>query len=511
MSKISTDPLHELILNLSKSEKRYFKLRSSQHTIGEQNNYLALFDYLEKSAEYNETQLKNNFKKEAFINRLSISKKRLYDAILSSLDQYHQQNSVEANLYKMLNSFDILYTKSLYAQCNKILKSAEKIAAKYDAFHVTQEILKRSKKLIETENYLNTDNQKIDKILADDLKISKQIDLYNELWSIKSKIFIRLNKNSLSRSKDDILEITEIINNTKDLTKNQVLHFEAEYLFNHILSACYYSLSEFDQSLKYINSNVNLFENNPQNISENQSNYIGVLANCMHLTEKIGNVTEINDVLLKTRNIRKELNKTANEDLNIKIFSSLISAELSLAIKKGNETQTLALIEEIKENLKNYSSKLSFTRLIFFHYQISVVYTMLHEYKKASFHIKKLFAFDDFDKKEDLYYHSLLLDLLINFESGKKDLVSYGLQNVKRALKRKNKIYEYEDIFLQMISCFMASKNKFDLEEILENFHLKLTTLKSNPKEAAAFEYFDLIKWMENKLDLLKRGKVLAG
>ena len=62
---------------MSKAEKRYFKLYSSRHTLGEKNNYSILFDAIDKQEEYDEGKLMKKFKGEAFTNRFSISKRRL--------------------------------------------------------------------------------------------------------------------------------------------------------------------------------------------------------------------------------------------------------------------------------------------------------------------------------------------------------------------------------------------------------------------------------------------------
>ena len=114
MSTSIKDNLFDLIQSLTKSEKRYFKLMSSRHTIGEVNNYILLFDYLDKMDVYDESIVFEHFKGEAFLNRFSITKKRLYDNILSTLDTYHSNSSIDAGLYRSLHAADILYGKSLY-------------------------------------------------------------------------------------------------------------------------------------------------------------------------------------------------------------------------------------------------------------------------------------------------------------------------------------------------------------------------------------------------------------
>lgn len=58
---------------MSKPEKRYFKVFSSRHVIGDQNNYQILFDAIDKLAEYDESKLMKKFENEAFINHFSKS------------------------------------------------------------------------------------------------------------------------------------------------------------------------------------------------------------------------------------------------------------------------------------------------------------------------------------------------------------------------------------------------------------------------------------------------------
>ena len=83
MANSIKDTLHELIKYLSKSEKRYFKVYSSKHIIGSENNYNVLFDFIDKQRVYDEDEIFKFFKGELFLNRFSITKKRLYDYIIS--------------------------------------------------------------------------------------------------------------------------------------------------------------------------------------------------------------------------------------------------------------------------------------------------------------------------------------------------------------------------------------------------------------------------------------------
>ena len=68
MSKVPSQALFHLIKALNKLEKRYFKLYSSRHVIGEKNNYVRIFDLIDKQSLYDES---------AILEKASISKKQL--------------------------------------------------------------------------------------------------------------------------------------------------------------------------------------------------------------------------------------------------------------------------------------------------------------------------------------------------------------------------------------------------------------------------------------------------
>ena len=70
MSNKASDHLYKLVKSLSKAEKRYFKIFTSRHTIGESNSYQEVFDYIDKMSDYDEQMIKEHFKDESFIERL---------------------------------------------------------------------------------------------------------------------------------------------------------------------------------------------------------------------------------------------------------------------------------------------------------------------------------------------------------------------------------------------------------------------------------------------------------
>src|ERR1035437_5648878 len=117
-----SDHLFDLIRSLNPSEKRHFSLYAHRHIVGEENNYLKLFDAIDKQQEYDEVALKKKFSHEKFVQQIHVAKNYLYSLILKSLNEYHSADSSNIQLRELLNSAEILFGKGLYKQSSKILR-----------------------------------------------------------------------------------------------------------------------------------------------------------------------------------------------------------------------------------------------------------------------------------------------------------------------------------------------------------------------------------------------------
>jgi len=99
---------------MNRAEKRYFKLYTSRHVLGDHSNHQTLFDAVSKMKTYDESALLKKFEGEAFTRRFAIAKRRLYDMILRSLDAFHSESSLEAKLRRSMHQVEILFKKGLY-------------------------------------------------------------------------------------------------------------------------------------------------------------------------------------------------------------------------------------------------------------------------------------------------------------------------------------------------------------------------------------------------------------
>lgn len=499
MSSKVNNALFDLVHSLTKSEKRYFKLMSSRHAIGGENNYIVLFDAIDKQSEYDEEKLFKIFKGEAFLNRFSITKKRLYDHILSSLDAFHSVNSIEAQLHKMIHSYDILFEKSLYDQSRRILRSAEKLATKNEMHEIILLIAKKEKKLIETEGNA-IDKEAIELLNKKQNNSIDEIVLLNKVWRIKSQLFALLSKKGIARTIAETESYTEICQPILNL-KDEIEHssIETRYLIYHTLSAFYYAISDMENSLKQLQLNLQLFEDNKGVLNIEVNKQVSVFTNAIYVADRLGFHKESLIYLTQLKKFANSIDP--NEDLTIKLFSSISSIEFSLRIRKGDFVGAQKNAEKVEQQLIDFGDKITPLRRAFLEFKMAVTAFGNKDYSKALYWVNQILNNAELDKTEDIIGFTQLLDLLIHIELNHDKLLPYSLKNTLRFFKTRNRLYDFEKMFLQFISKLIKCTDQFEVQNLWEELYNDLTSITDNTFEGIVLEYFDFKSWAESKVN----------
>ncbi len=506
MSNKASETLHRLIKSLTKAEKRYFKIYSSRHVIGEKNNYQSLFDAIDKQVIYDEEKLFKKFKNQAFIKRFSIAKNRLYHSILKSLDSYYANSSVEAQLKRQIHCAEILFNKSLYDQSSKILKSAKKIAIKHEKATSLLEISHWEKRLLEKCNYEGISNEKLEELLVEDKKLLNKIDAFGELWNVKSKLFNSLYKSGKARNQEELKKFEVIIeNNVMERDENQ-MYTENIYLKNHIYSVYFYGINNYEKSYFYLQENLNLIEEKSSFFDEQPNIYVSVLTNMMFLALKINKTNEAKNLLKKLKALAELNSDKVNENESFKMFELTMSAELTL-LKESNEIEEgLKLIPAIEEGISKYAAKMSSMRKAFFYFSISTLYFADNQFKPALRWINKLLNNIDIDKTQDIHCMAQLYNLIVHLELGNHNLLPYTLRSTQRYLETRNKVYKFESLFLTFVNDSLKKRKELTAYDLHVRLAEDLNMLKNDPFEQPAFEYFDFAAWANNKVRGLNKA-----
>ena len=501
MSNKTSNNLFDLIKSLNKSEKRYFKLYSSRHTIGEQNNYISLFDCIEKMDTYNEDQIFETFKGESFLNRFSITKGRLYTNILKSLDLYYSTHSVDAQIYRTIHSADILFNKGLYNQAEKMLNSAEKLSIKHGKNILLLEIKNKQKKLIEKEMYSDLKQNQLTNLFNEETLILKEIEKYQQLWNTKSLLFNGINQKGIIRSNEEIKDLKLIVNQIKDIKVNKSSS-KIQYLYHHIYSAYYFAINDLEKSYTHIVKSKTIVENNAHLFEDSPNTYFSIITNLIYIATKLEKYKEGTKFLAELKAIPESKSYHATTDLDIKYFSSIYSLELFLKIEQLDFEGAEQLIPQIENGYEKFGDQINNIRKAYIDFKVAVVYLSLEKYEEALNWITKILNSEGIDKKQDIYCFAQIINLILHFEMNNLRFLPYALNSTKRYIKGRNRMFKFEELFLKAITKISKSDlNKFDLEDILIPIEKELFALKGDNFEQIVFDYFDFATWVKSKIE----------
>ena len=380
MSNKASNQLFLLIKSLSKQEKRYFKIFSNRHS-SDNNNYYRLYQIISQQEEYNEEEVYEKLKDQQFINRLSIAKTRLYEQLLKSLNAYHSNKTIDSELFSILMSIEVLYSKALYKSAWKKLQRGFKLAQKHEKHELVLQFYKWKHKLLEKENYESVDASKIDILWNAENDIVEQIKTYQKLWFIKSKIFKIIFYNG-SKSGKEVGMINLFLKKHIDSINKNNLCVNSEFLLHHIYSAFYYSTQNLAKSYEHLKSNLWLMEKHPQMFVDNAFSQISVLSNMAFIAFKLRKHQELTPLLLKLKNL-KSLVEDSDINMQIRWFYSYYSIYLAMQSEKNQVEVNEMEVNQIYKGIEKYSEKLPVFRRIDLEFALSVYYFKVGETRTA--------------------------------------------------------------------------------------------------------------------------------
>ena len=496
MANKASHQVHELISSLTPAEKRYFKLYADRHSSSSKNNYSKLFDAIDAQQEYDEKELLESFKGKPFLKHFSIAKNRLYHKILQSLNAFHAESSVEAELRRYLHYVEILYHKTLYNQCSRILATAEKIAAKNQKTIIHLSILQWKKKLVEVNNYEEND----DSIIGLENELIKQLRVGNELWKTKSAIFEQLFSIGQAREKE-VIEVTEeALAKIKQLKSNSGL-FQNQYLIHHTESAFHFQKGDYKSCKEALIDNRELIENNLYLVKQEPILYHSVLMNLVFVSAKQNEFSDVEKYLEESRLLPSKLKINPSSHIQHRIYSDGYALELAISNLKGDSAKGGQLVNVLPEKLKEWSGMLSDAKKASFMHGMSVMFFILGSTVDALKWNNELLNTISINKSEDSFCYGLILHAILHYEMNNYEILPSVLKSLKRYLEIRERRHRFEDHFLtlgkKLVKHGGLSRPRVDFEEFIG----EITPLQNMPFEKIAFEYFDFIAWAKSHLE----------
>ncbi len=496
MSKDHSDHLFVLIKSLSGSEKRYFKLKNTSSN-QEDLKYLRLFDEIANRHDFDEEKIIAN---NAWIKRAQFSnlKAHLYRKLLQSLKEYSSTTNEDIAIREQIDHIQLLYDRSLYQQSMLLIKKVKKAIRKSDNLELQLEVLKWEKNLLPYSLGKNS-LSRLRQIIEETNKVNAHITRINLLMNISVELNTIYLKHGYVRSKEDFNEVTEIFKQRLPGKEEELLSFREKLLWYEIHQGYYSFIQDFEPMYKYALKWVSLFESIP-NSTYYFEMYIRGLNQLLNAQARLIKYEDFSKTHRLLRSLARHRMIKLNENLQIRLFKYTYAHQFNEYFLVGDFAKGVALFRRISYQMDQYIPLLDVHSQLIMFYKVACLFFGNGDYSDALIWLNRIINYDDRDIREDIQSFTRILNLITHYELGNRDVIEYYLRSTYRFLHKKEDMHKFQYFILDFIKNLTRDITEKELILRFERLRDNLLPLTTSQYEKRAFVYFDIIAWLESKI-----------
>lgn len=496
MPKIKVqDYLHELIKNLSQTEKRYFKLLAKQQTPGKKNDYIKLFEEIDKQDVFDEEKIKMVFKGTSIEKRYASLKKYLYELVVKSLTFYNSDTLSSIKLRRMLDAAEILYKKGLYHQAHRKLVKAESLAFEVGMHFAMHEIRSLKMKCL---NHLpeNFNKESVEDFKAKQEKTTGEIKLTNLLFNKNQEVLINT---ALLNEKASGFSATELISTLGsdffDL-ENKIENSYNKYLYLSTVCNYYKGIHNEEEAQNYNNKILDLFETEELNRKHLPSEYVQTLFDCI----KALDVKEEKEEATMLITLCKEFftDSTISYYNKNNDIARLMTIEQSFALEYGDQEEIEIIGEMVEEFQQNKRNRVNTSTNQLLNYNQAWIALKKGDTKKALDLNNEVLNSKNSLLDTPLFSPTVIQNILIHFELKNFSYLEFAIKSFHKELKKNVRFTNVEEVVFEFFFNNLSeiSGSPLNISKLFTQLSLNFEASLENEQD-----YFTtvLLNWVSEK------------
>jgi len=491
----ASDKLHAFIHSLSPTEKRFFK-RYLVSRKEEANDYLRLFDLLNKMKQYDHNALTKQTSQYTFHRSIEVKKHYLFEVLLKAMRQFRDKKNERIN---SLLEIDILIEKGFHKVAYQRLIAAKKKTMVSDQFNITLQLLERE--MLLSRNIPSICIKKCFKLQRDCLAKNQSLLNYTELYTDLRQL---LQENSFVRNTKQLLKFQRIKKSTLFSDKTKATSLSAKVYFYEIRYLYYASVGESKPSSEASKKMHALLVKHPENMDAFGLLYLRSVAARLSTLVLIGFEKKEFNYLIKELKIILKVNPRAEHK---KIAQSYLFQFQLIFFMKANEfSKALALIKSVIVFIRENEVLSSGNALKYLRFDIAKTFFVTENYKEAMKWFHKITIAENNQGGTDIYAFSRILALLANILSNQTETIPYEAGKLKKELSKLEALHEFETFLISRISRKFIHWNGIDRKQkigLLQDFKRELSEQLSQKWRANTLLYFDFEWWIDTQLNKL--------
>ena len=498
MPKAQSEHLYRLIDSLNKSEKRAFQLFTGRFNGTEEKKFLLLFEAIEKHQLKSDSEILQKFP-QLKSEQLSNLKANLYLQLLKSIQLLNASRLLDMKITESLDHARLLYHRCLYNDCLMIIDKAKKKAKSAGSKLLFLEILELEKLSLQKSSQSN-----LDKRLQ--INIDETVSTVDSIRNINtfSNLSLQLNsfyqKNGFIRNQKDLKRIQQFFKASVPEYNEQKMSFDERLYLYYSYSGYYFFIQDFKSGYNYAKKFNQLFIDHPDFIIKRTELYIKSINGLLVAQNKLFLFDEFMETYKRLVILKRNKKIVTTENINLNLFKAIYLHQINRHFLLGEFKSGVRIVSRLEDELAKFVPKLDNNTITLFYYKIACLYFGAGNFKSAVKWLNKIILFSDTEIREDIQAFSRIVRLICYFELENDDQVEYAIRSTYRYLLKKKTFVQYQRLILNFLR---GLKKSYEEKLILEKFKVLKTDMEKltkDPFEKRAFIYFDMISWLESKI-----------
>jgi hypothetical protein len=438
--------LLKLVHSLSRNEKGYFKKYSLKHSPDINNNYIRLFNEIEKqshklSGEFDDVKFSKKFKAEKFGGQLHVTRNYLYKQLLKSLESFHY---TKFKTQRLIMQAKLLSEKYLFAQSWVLTNNALEIATAEEDYLSQLEILDIRLNLMLQSSFIKSGQEQIQAVYLMKKNICEKLNNINEYQFLRYQISLLSAKISSLDNKEKKKIFEDILQNEFLKDKTKAITFVSQIIFYQLNSlGAHYLYNDLHASSGYLESQLNLFESDPSKKQQFRKQYLTCMSSLLLLLKDLNNKEKFFQTLEKYKNEGE-----IEGEIDTSIFSKSYTIETDFYIINADVSKIDLLYNEIKKGLKSRGDKITPVKRKILLFNCAYLFFMKADFRQSLRLVNQILLEQDINVRADITMNSLWLQLFLFYELENTGLLKKQSIEIERAILESREISRNEKLLL---------------------------------------------------------------
>jgi hypothetical protein len=481
--KKSSPALYQLINSLSKSEKRYFHQFARRHVIGEQNQYLDLYQAIEQLPAWDLALLREKLADHPQAAYLPVAKHQLYQQVLDSLQQYHQGQHPPMTVQRWLHQAELLSARGLLQQAGKLLQKAQAAAEEREDQALLLTVLRAQQRHLSRKGLAQVPAETFEALVQAEAQCLDALQQEHALWAWSARLF------RCHAVQGEVADLSAPA--AADLAPQS---FQAHLAYQQARGTWHYLRNEPELARQASQARLEMFYARPSRIRHYPSPYLSTLNNYLVDCLRLGRYADMQAPMQAARDLIEQPAYRKVPRLAMDVFRLTYLLELNLHLNQGDYAAANQLIPTVEAGLKRYQAQLPLLNLLTFHYLLAYLAFQQGAWRSALRRLQPLINHPKRAHLSALTQAALLLQLLLHHELGDQDLLDHLLRRYERQLPADQAFPG--KILAHTLRRIAATPDPSAQQGHWQVLHQAL----AQGTEGSALQYLDLQAWVGKKL-----------